>query len=220
MVISTSCSRASRSTKSSSKGLAKRASATVVDSPRAASSSAAFKASPSRVPSDRMAIRSPSRTIRPLPIASGTPSVGHLDADALAARIAEGDRTLVVGRRGRDHVHELRLVGRRHHHEVRQAAEIGEVERAGVGRPVGADEAGAIDGEAHRQLLDRDVMHDLVVGALQEGRIDRAERLKAFGRQAGRERDGMLLGDADVERALRELFRRTCRRPCRTASRP
>jgi hypothetical protein len=43
-----------------------------------------------------------------------------------------------------------------------------------MGRAVGADQPGAVDREAHRQLLDRDVVHDLVVGALQEGRIDRA----------------------------------------------
>ncbi len=58
--------------------------------------------------------------------------------------------------------------------------------------------------EAHRQLLDRDVVHDLVVGALQEGRVDRAERLEALGRQAGGEGHGVLLGDADVEGAVRE----------------
>ena len=60
--------------------------------------------------------------------------------------------------------------------------------------------------EAHRQLLDRDVVHDLVVGALQEGRVDRAERLVAFGREAGGEGDGVLLGDADIEGAVRELL--------------
>ena len=49
-------------------------------------------------------------------------------------------------------------------------------------------------------------MHDLVVGALQEGRVDRAERLVAFGREAGREGHGVLLGDADVEGAVRELL--------------
>ena len=73
-----------------------------------------------------------------------------------------------------------------------------------MGRAVGADEAGAVDGEAHRQALDRDVVHDLVVAALQEGRIDRAERLVAFGREAGGERHRMLLGDADIEGARRE----------------
>ena len=47
-----------------------------------------------------------------------------------------------------------------------------------MGRPVRADEPGAVDGEAHRKFLQRDVMDDLVVGALQKRRIDRAEGLK------------------------------------------
>ena len=71
-------------------------------------------------------------------------------------------------------------------------------------RAVGADQAGAVHGKAHRQPLDRDVVHHLVVAALQEGRIDRAERLVALGRKACGERHRMLLGDADVECALRE----------------
>ena len=71
-----------------------------------------------------------------------------------------------------------------------------------MGRAVGADEAGAVHGEAHRQLLDRDVVHDLVVGALQEGRVDRGERLEAFGRKPGGEGHAVLLGDADVEGAV------------------
>ena len=73
-----------------------------------------------------------------------------------------------------------------------------------MGRAVGADEAGAVHGKAHRQPLDRDVVHHLVVAALQEGRIDRAERLVAFGRKARGEGHRVLLGDADVEGALRE----------------
>ena len=99
-------------------------------------------------------------------------------------------------------MHELGLVGRRHQHEARQAAEIGDVEGAGMGRAVGADEPGAVDREAHRQPLDGDVVHDLVVGALQEGRIDGGERLEAFGREAGGEGHPVLLGDADVEAAV------------------
>ena len=75
-----------------------------------------------------------------------------------------------------------------------------------MGRAVGADQAGAVDREAHRQALDRDVVHDLVVGALQEGRIDRGERLVAFGGEPGREGHGVLLGDADVEGAVGEFL--------------
>jgi hypothetical protein len=47
-------------------------------------------------------------------------------------------------------------------------------------------------------------MDHLVVAALQEGRVDRAERLVAFGGEAGRKRHRMLLGDADVEGPVRE----------------
>ena len=74
-----------------------------------------------------------------------------------------------------------------------------------MGRAVGADQAGAVHGEAHRQLLDGDVVDDLVVAALQEGRIDRRERLHAVGGEAGGEGHRVLLGDADVEGALGEL---------------
>ena len=38
-----------------------------------------------------------------------------------------------------------------------------------MGLSVIADEARAVDRKAHRQFLDRDVVHDLIVTALQEG---------------------------------------------------
>ena len=75
-----------------------------------------------------------------------------------------------------------------------------------MGRAVGADQAGAVHREAHRQALDRDVVHDLVVGALQEGRVDGGERLVAFGREPGGEGHAVLLGDADVEAAVGEFL--------------
>ena len=76
IVISTSCSRASRRIRSVSSGLAKRASATVVLRPLAPRSSAATRHSPRRVPKLRMAILLPSRSTRPLPISSGVPRAG------------------------------------------------------------------------------------------------------------------------------------------------
>lgn len=68
-----------------------------------------------------------------------------------------------------------KLVRRRHHHHVGQGGEVGHV-RSCRASPRHADEASAVDREADRQVLDRHVMHHLVVGALQERRIDRAER--------------------------------------------
>ena len=109
-------------------------------------------------------------------------------------------------RHGVDHVDELGLVGRGHHREIGQGAQVSEIEAAGVGRAVGADQPGAVQREAHRQILDRDVMHDLVVGALQEGRINRRERPKALRREPGGEGHRMLLGNADVEGPLGELL--------------
>ena len=71
-------------------------------------------------------------------------------------------------------------------------------------RAVGAHRARPVQREAHRQALDRHVVHHLVVGALQERRVDRAERLHPLGRQARGEGHRVLLGDAHVEAALRE----------------
>ena len=98
---------------------------------------------------------------------------------------------------------QLGFVGRRHHDEVRQSGEISDVEAAGVRRPVRADQPGAVDGEAHRQVLDRHVVHHLVEGALQEGRIDRTERAHALRGEACGKGHRVLLGYTDVERAVR-----------------
>ena len=206
MVSSTSCSRASRSKRSTSSGLAKRASATVVDRPCAAEFVGRLEAfaEPRAIREQRdLGAFAQDAALADL---ERLAFLRHRHAAAFAARIAQRRRPIVDRDGGRHHVHQLGFVGRRHQHETGQAAEIGDVERAGMGRPVGADQTGAVHGEAHRQPLDRDVVHDLIVGALQECRIDRRERLEAFGRQPGGESDAMLLGDADVEGALGKLF--------------
>src|SRR5262249_54667887 len=67
---------------------------------------------------------------------------------------------------------------------------------------VGAHKPSAVHCETYRQTLDRDVMHDLVIGALQEGRIDRRKRFVAFGGKAGAESYAVLFGDTDVESSV------------------
>ena len=127
---------------------------------------------------------------------------GQVDSDAVATRIPERDRTGIM-RRGRPHhVLQFRLVARRHDDEARQGRQKGRIEGAAMGCPVRADKTGAVDGKAHRQFLDRHVMHHLVIGALQEGRIDGAERLVAFACKPRGKGDGMLFGNADIEGAL------------------
>jgi hypothetical protein len=71
-----------------------------------------------------------------------------------------------------------------------------------MGRAVGPHQPRAVDGEADGKALDRDVMHDLVIAALQEGRIDRGEGFQAARGHARAHGDRVLFGDAHVEGAL------------------
>ena len=109
-------------------------------------------------------------------------------------------------RRGGDHVHQLGLVGGGHHDHTRQVRHEGNVKRAGMGGTIGPDQPCPVDGEAHRQALDRNVVDDLIVAALKKGGIDRAERLHAPRGKSRRERDAMLFGYAHVEAAVRVLL--------------
>lgn len=56
------------------------------------------------------------------------------------------------------------------------------------------------------QALQRDVVHDLVVAALQESGVDGGEGHEALARQPRCKRDGVLLGDAHVEHAVGEAL--------------
>ena len=144
MVISTSWWRASCSISAVSSGLANRASATVVGSPRAASSSAAFIARPGGCPATGSrrccprAPRGPGRSPAPRP-RSAAPRRCPRRADS-ATREGRSSIAAAVATTCTS----SRLVGRRHDHHARQAAEIGDVEAAGMGGAVGADQPGAV----------------------------------------------------------------------------
>lgn len=55
-----------------------------------------------------------------------------------------------------------------HDDHVGQHAHVGDVSKAGVGGAVSAHETGTVHGKAHGQLLQRHVVHNLVIAALQE----------------------------------------------------
>jgi hypothetical protein len=75
-------------------------------------------------------------------------------ADRLPARIAQPDRAAVELQRRVQHVHQHRLVARRHQRDVRQAAQVCDVERAVVRRPVVADQPRAVHRQHDRQPLE------------------------------------------------------------------
>jgi hypothetical protein len=71
---------------------------------------------------------------------------------------------------------------------------------------VGTDQAAAVEREDDRQILQRHIMHQLIVAALQEGRVDRQDRPQPLAGESGGEGHGVLLGDADVVIAFRVAF--------------
>ena len=93
----------------------------------------------------------------------------HINASAFTARITKGDGAVIMGDGGGDHVNQFRLIRCGHHHETGQIGQKRHIERSGMGGPIGPHQPGAIYGKAHRQALDGDIMHDLVIAALQEG---------------------------------------------------
>ena len=68
-----------------------------------------------------------------------------------------------------------------------------------MGGAIIAGEAAAVHAEDHGKVLQANVVHDGIEGALQESGVDGAEGTEAHGGQAGGKDDAVLLGDAHIE---------------------
>ncbi len=75
-----------------------------------------------------------------------------------------------------------------------------------MGRAIGTHQTGPVDGEQHRQLLQRHIVDHLIVGTLQEARIDGDHRLLVGDGETSGESDRMLLGNSHIEVAIRILL--------------
>ena len=67
---------------------------------------------------------------------------------------------------------------------------------------VAAGDAGAVEDERHTRPVQCAVHEHLVEGPVEEGRVDRDDRVQSGEGQPGGHRHGVLLGDADVEDAV------------------
>jgi len=101
--------------------------------------------------------------------------------------------------RGQHHVRQLVFVFGGHDNDVGDIAEIADIEESVMGGAVVAGEAGAVHAEDNRELLQADIVNDGIERALQERRVNGADRLKSLRSEAGGEDDRVLLGDAHVE---------------------
>ncbi len=130
------------------------------------------------------------------------------NAEATAPRKAHRRRSGIANRRGQK-VLEFVLVLGRHHQGIGKVSKIRNVEQPLVGGPIAAHQPSPIQGKGHVQVLKADIVHHLIVGALEERRIDCGNGLHALAGQARRKGHGVLLGDADVVEALGKLALKT-----------
>ena len=70
-----------------------------------------------------------------------------------------------------------------------------------MGWTIGPDQTGAIDRKPNRQALNGHIMHNLIIAALQEGRINGGKGLHPVGGKARGKGHGMLLCNADIKGA-------------------
>ena len=98
-----------------------------------------------------------------------------------------------------EHVPTFGLVGWCQNGQTWHAAQKTEVERTLVGGPIGTDNAGPVDSQGHIQFLYADVVDQLVIGSLQEGRVDCDHGLQAVAGGTSGESQRMLFGDTNVE---------------------
>ena len=70
--------------------------------------------------------------------------------------------------------------------------------------PVGAGDTGAIEDDGDTGPMQRAVHEELVEGPVEEGRVDTHDRVQPGIREPRRHRQRVLLGNPDVENAIRE----------------
>mmetsp|Transcript_43290 Transcript_43290/g.73012 ORF Transcript_43290/g.73012 Transcript_43290/m.73012 type:complete len:269 (+) Transcript_43290:2347-3153(+) len=121
-----------------------------------------------------------------------------------STRVSHTGWQIVNGVCSGHHVHQLQLITGGHNDEVGNASEERQVEAAMMGGAVVPNKPSPVHNQAHRQLLQRHIMHHLVIASLQERGINGAERLEPLHGQTSCESNSMLLSNPDIERAAGE----------------
>src|SRR3546814_2643611 len=78
------------------------------------------------------------------------------------------------------HMNQLDLVRRSHHNHVRQGGKISDVEAARMSAAISAHQPRAVDSETDGKILDRHVVHNLIVSALQKRSEEHTSELQSL----------------------------------------
>src|SRR5687767_15265245 len=98
-------------------------------------------------------------------------------ADSVPARVTHRSRTRVLQHRV-EHVAHLAFVFRRHHDDIRDRAKVSDVEQPVMCLSIAPGDPAPIQTEFDVQILNANVMDQLIESALQERRVDRANRFQ------------------------------------------
>ena len=104
------------------------------------------------------------------------------------------------------HVPTFRLIRWRENHHSGNTAQKAKIERPLVGWAIRTDNPRPVNCKGHVQALHTDVMNQLVIGPLQEGRIDGHHGLETIAGSTGCEGQCMLFGDPDIKVSIWILF--------------
>ena len=78
-----------------------------------------------------------------------------------------------------------------------------------MGRPVFTHKPRAVDGEQYIEVLKRNVMNQLIICTLQEGRINSHDRLHLFTGHTRGQRHSVLFRNSNVEITIGKFLRET-----------
>ena len=120
--------------------------------------------------------------------------------------IAEAERAIGVFDGGAQQAKHLGPVLRRGDGHTGNAEHVGDVVQPHMGFAVFAHQTSTVHRKHDRELLQRRIVDNVVVPALQERRVDRHDRAHTARRQPGGERHAVSFGDSDIEEPIGECL--------------
>ena len=121
-----------------------------------------------------------------------------------SSRVTQHSWAVVVVGACLDHVLEFDFIARCHDGEVGDAAHVGKIVASMMGRSIVSDQTSTVQNHPHGEVLDSNIVNDLIVASLHEGRVDTNEGLQSLTGHTCSHRDGVLFRDTDIKGPLRE----------------
>ena len=127
----------------------------------------------------------------------------HFTAYTLTPWETKSDRSIVVSSRGCDHTAQFSFISSSHHYKAGKVCQKTNIKSTSMGGTIRPNQPRTVNSKSHWKALNCNIMHDLIIATLQEGRIDSAEGLHSPSSQARREGNAMLLSNSYIKTSAR-----------------